>query len=272
MGIVFYKCWNRQFQPTTTMLADKLNLKGKNAFVSGSSKGIGKAIALALAEYGANIIIHYREEEDKAWETSKEIDQFGVKSYLLQADLSDQDVVQDLWERVHEKVDHIDILVINASVQVAKDWMQITPEDFDLQVATNFKSTLVLMQSFVPEMIERGWGRILTIGSIQQDKPHPAMIVYAATKSAVLNLVKNVAMQISEKGVTVNNLAPGVIDTTRIDEPVPETDDRILKRMEPPVGKTGKPEDCAGMALFLCSEAGDYITGQNIFVDGGMSL
>jgi glucose 1-dehydrogenase len=255
-----------------TMLADKLNLKGKNAFVTGSSKGIGKAIAITLAEYGANVIVHYREEEDEAWATSKEIDKFGVKSFLLQADLSEQDEVQDLWERVHEKVDRVDILVINASVQVAKDWMQITSEDFDLQVTTNFKTTLVLMQSFVPEMVARGWGRILTIGSIQQEKPHPAMIVYAATKSAVLNLVKNVAMQMGDNGVTVNNLAPGVIATTRIDDPVPETDERILKRMEPPVGKTGNPEDCAGMALFLCSEAGNYITGQNIFVDGGMSL
>lgn len=121
-------------------------------------------------------------------------------------------------------------------------------------------------------MVENGWGRILTIGSVQQNKPHPNMIIYAATKSAVLNVVQNVAMQLADKNVTINNLAPGVIDTPRIGEEVGESEERINKRLETPAGKIGSPEDCAGVAVLLCSEAGNFITGQNIFVDGGMSL
>ena len=254
------------------MFSEKLNLKGRCALVTGASQGIGRSIALVLAEYGADVIVHFRQSEEKAWQVARQIEQLGVKSYLLQADLSETDEVVALHQRVLEKVGHIDILVINASVQVAKDWMQVSMDDFDYQVTTNLKATLLLMQHFSPAMMDRGWGRILTIGSVQQDKPHPAMVVYACTKSAVLNLVRNVALQIADKGVTVNNLAPGVIETARTAQPIPEVDERIMDRMETPSGEKGMPDDCAGIALFLCSEAGSYVTGQNIFVDGGMSL
>jgi glucose 1-dehydrogenase len=192
--------------------------------------------------------------------------------HVVQADFSKSDAVADVSKKVFELVKQVDILVINASVQIGEKWLDVTQKDFELQVTTNFWSTFQLMQRFAPDMIRRKWGRILTIGSVQQAKPHPAMIVYAATKSAVLNLVQNVAMQLADKGVTVNNLAPGVIDTPRIDEKLPKSDERIINRMDTPVGIIGTPEDCAGMALLLCSDAGNFITGQNIFVDGGMSL
>jgi NAD(P)-dependent dehydrogenase (short-subunit alcohol dehydrogenase family) len=254
------------------MIAEKLSLSGKTALVTGSSQGIGKGIALAFAEYGANVILHCRKDRKEAEEVAGEIKKNGREAYIIQADLSKANSVADVYKKVYEKVKTLDILVINASVQAPANWMDVTEEDFDLQVHTNFKSTFQLMQRFAPDMIENGWGRILTIGSVQQIKPHPAMIVYAATKSAVLNLVQNMAMQLADKGVTVNNLAPGVIDTPRIDEKVPESEERINKRMETPAGKLGNPEDCAAIALLLCSEAGNFITGQNIFVDGGMSL
>lgn len=254
------------------MFSEKLNLSGKTALITGSSQGIGKGIAQTFAEYGANIILHYREDEIEAEKVAAEIRKFGVRVYMIKADLSEPDAVINIYNAVYEKVETLNILVINASVQVPAEWTEVTESDFDLQVNTNFKATFQLMQKFAPDMVKNGWGRILTLGSVQQIKPHPSMIIYAAIKSAVLNLVQNVAIQLADKGITVNNLAPGVIATPRIDEEVPEPEERINNRLRTPSGKIGTPEDCAGVALLLCSEAGNFITGQNIFVDGGMSL
>ncbi|WAC15063.1 SDR family NAD(P)-dependent oxidoreductase [Dyadobacter pollutisoli] len=253
-------------------LSEKFSLAGKTALVTGSSQGIGKGIAIAFAEYGADIILHYRKDRAEAEAVAKEIKKSGVKTYIVNADLSKAGSAKSIFDQIQKKAKMPDIVVLNASVQIPKLWQETNEKDFEVQVNANFKSTLLLMQYFAPEMISNGWGRILTIGSVQQVKPHPSMIVYAATKSAVLNIVQNVAMQLADKGITVNNLAPGVIDTPRIDQDVPEMEERISKRLETPSGQLGDPQDCAAMAVLLCSEAGRFITGQNIFVDGGMSL
>lgn len=253
-------------------LSEKFNLAGKTALVTGSSQGIGKGIAIALAEYGADVILHYRKDRAEVEAVANEIKKSGVKTYVVKADLSKTDSAKSIFDQIQKKAKMPDIVVLNASVQIPKLWKDTTEKDFDVQVNANFKSTLLLMQYFSPEMISNGWGRILTIGSVQQVKPHPSMIVYAATKSAVLNMVQNVAMQLADKGITVNNLAPGVIGTPRLDQDVPEMEERIAKRLETPSGQLGDPQDCAAVAVLLCSEAGRFITGQNIFVDGGMSL
>ncbi len=254
------------------MLKEQFKLSGKIALVTGASQGIGKGIAMGLSEYGAEVIILYHKDREQAESVAKELEKNGGKAMVLPSDLSKPDAAHNLRKELGKKNKLPDILVINASVQVAKDWLETSESDFDYQVNTNFKSTLLLFQEFIPKMLERGWGRVLTIGSVQQEKPHPAMIVYAATKSAVDNMVRNVAMQVAEQGVTVNNLAPGVIGTPRLDEPVPEVEERIDQRMTTPMGGIGDPVDCAAMALLLCSDAGRFITGQSIFVDGGMSL
>ncbi|WP_215242055.1 SDR family NAD(P)-dependent oxidoreductase [Dyadobacter helix] len=254
------------------MLKNKFNLKGKNALVTGSSQGIGKAIALALAEYGARIILHYRGDKTDAEKVARQIKKYGNGVNILQADFSRPKAVAGLYKKVSALVDHLDILVINASLQLPVDWLEISAKEIDLQVTTNFRATLQMMQRFAPAMIEKQWGRIVTIGSVQQERPHPLMAVYAATKSASLNLVQNIASQLAGKGVTVNNLAPGVIDTPRIKEELPPIDEKLLKKMDIPMDRTGMPEECATVALLLCSDAGSYITGQNIYVDGGMSL
>ena len=254
------------------MLKEQFNLTGKTALVTGASQGIGKGIVLGLAEHGAEVIILYHDDKEQAEDVANDVKKAGGKAHIFASELSESNAAQKLHQQLTAKKLSPDILVVNASVQVAKDWREMTEKDFDYQVDTNFKSTLFLFHEFIPEMLERGWGRVLTIGSAQQEKPHPAMIVYAATKSAVNNMVKNVAMQVAKQGVTVNNLAPGVIGTPRLDEPVPDVEDRINQRMTTPVGGIGDPIDCAAMALLLCSDAGRFITGQNIFVDGGMSL
>ncbi|GAB4035841.1 SDR family NAD(P)-dependent oxidoreductase [Spirosoma gilvum] len=254
------------------MIKDSFNLAGKNALVTGSSQGIGKAIALALAEFGANVLVHNRKGDDEAQEVAEQIRQLGVKCEVIGADLGQADAVENLFRQSVQAVGTIDILVTNASVQIPKVWNETSLDDFDKQVNANWKSTLLLIQRFSPAMIERGWGRILTIGSVQELKPHPAMMVYAGTKAAIANTVRNLALQLAEKGVTVNNLSPGVIETPRTDEPTPPIPDEISQRMTIPVGFEGQPDDIASMALLLCSNAGRYITGQTIFVDGGMGL
>ncbi|SFD16214.1 SDR family NAD(P)-dependent oxidoreductase [Spirosoma endophyticum] len=254
------------------MIRDLLNVAGKNALVTGSSQGIGKAIALALAEFGANVLVHYRSDEKDAQTVADEIQAFGVKSGTVGADLSEPKAADDLFQRATEQFREIDILVINASVQFPKDWDDTTADDFDKQVNANWKSTLLLMQRFAPAMTERNWGRILTIGSVQELKPHPAMIVYAGTKAAVANTVRNLALQLARNGVTVNNLSPGVINTPRTDEPTPAIPEHISQRMSIPIDSEGQPDDIAAMAVILCSNAGRYVTGQTIFVDGGMGL
>lgn len=253
-------------------LSEKFSLKGKTALVTGSSQGIGEGIALALSEYGADVILHYRGDITEAEGVAMKIRESGGTASIIQGDLSDAHEVTRVFQQLHVLSKNPDILVLNASVQIPKEWQKVTGEEFDIQVNANFKSSLLLIQGLAPAMISRGWGRILTIGSVQQIKPHPGMIVYAATKSAALNMVQNIAMQLADTGVTVNNLAPGVIGTPRLDQDVPPIPERIDKRMGTPAGGPGEPADCAAMAVLLCSEAGRYITGQNIFVDGGMSL
>jgi NAD(P)-dependent dehydrogenase (short-subunit alcohol dehydrogenase family) len=157
-------------------------------------------------------------------------------------------------------------------VQIRKDWLDITTEEFDLQVKTNLQATLILAQLLVPGMKQQGWGRLLMIGSVQETLPHHAMAVYAATKNAQTSLVRNLAKQLAPDGITVNNIAPGVIDTDRNTKYIkdPSTFRRILERI--PAHRCGQPEDCAAAAALLCSEAGGYITGTSLYIDGGMSL
>lgn len=254
------------------MIKDLLNLSGKNALVTGSSQGIGQAIALALAEFGANVLVHNRKGDKEAQKVANQIRQSGGRSEVIGVDLLQPGAIDQLVEQATKPFGSIDILVANASVQLPNEWQDTSTDDFDKQVNANWKSTLLLVQRFEPAMTERGWGRILTIGSVQEERPHPAMIVYAGAKAAVANMVRNLALQLADKGVTVNNLSPGVIDTPRIKQPTPPVLDRISQRMSIPTGPPGQPDDIAAMAVLLCSNAGRYITGQTIFVDGGMGL
>ncbi|MGF7218491.1 NAD(P)-dependent dehydrogenase (short-subunit alcohol dehydrogenase family) [Spirosoma lacussanchae] len=254
------------------MIRDLLHLSGKNALVTGSSQGIGQAIALALAEFGANVLVHNRKGDDEAQQVVGQIRQLGVRSEAIGVDLLRPDAADQLYDQARQALGPIDILVLNASIQLPDEWEDTDADEFDRQVNANWKSTLLITQRFVADMADRGWGRILTIGSVQEEKPHPSMIVYAGTKAAVANMVRNLALQLASQSITVNNLSPGVIETPRTDEPTPEVPEHIAQRMQIPLGEMGQPNDIAGMALLLCSEAGRYITGQTIFVDGGMSL
>lgn len=248
------------------------NLKGKTALVTGGSQGIGKAISLALAEFGANLVINYRSGSELAEQTASEINKMGVKCWLLQCDLAQTGSANIISGFLWDQNIGIDILVVNASVQVRKLWNEVTPEEFDLQINTNLRASLFLIRELYPYMQQKKWGRIVTVGSVQQTRPHQQMIVYAASKVAQSSMVKNLAPQFGPYGVTINNLAPGTILTGRNAEVFKDDAYRTGFEAEIPLGYIGEPSDCAAMALLLCSDAGKYITGQDVFVDGGLSL
>ena len=243
-------------------------LKGKKALVTGASRGIGSAIALELARCGADVIVHYAGNAAAAQSICDQIKAMGRESSILQADLSNPTACDGLIE----KTGPVDILVLNASVQIKKSWETITDEDFEIQVNCNLRSSMKLIQQAVPAMREKKWGRIVTIGSVQEAKPHPDMLVYSATKAAQTMMAKSLALQVAKDGITINNVAPGVIYTDRNVEALsdPEYARKVTDSI--PVGFYGEKEDCAYLVRLLCSDEGRYITGQNYYVDGGKSL
>lgn len=247
-------------------------LEGKNAVVTGATQGIGKAIALGLAEFGANVIVHGKDEEKDAAEVTNTITKLGQKSGQVLCDLEKEKTPSVLFQGATQLFNSIDILVLNASIQIRKPWQEMSAADFEKQVAINFRSTMQLIQLFGSGMIERSWGRLIIIGSVQEKKPHPDMLVYAATKAANTNMIKNLALQLSGKGITVNNIAPGVIETPRNETVLSDPGYRSAILEKVPAGYFGVPDDIAGAAIWLCAETGRYVTGQEIYVDGGMSL
>ena len=254
------------------MTTERFNLHGRRALVTGSSRGIGRALAIALAKAGADVAIHYAAKPESAEETARQAAAFGVRAPLVLGDLAVVGAAKSLYDQATTALGGLDILVLNASVQIPKPWLEITQADIERQFAVNYRSSLELLQIAVPGMIERQWGRLLSIGSVQEKKPNPEMLVYSSLKNAQSGMVLGLAKQLAPHGVTANNLAPGVIETDRNRDRIsaPEDNARVLSWI--PAGAIGQPEDCAGAALLLCSEAGRYITGQSLFVDGGMSL
>lgn len=241
------------------------DLNGKRALVTGSTQGIGKAVAAALAGQGAEVIIHGSSSLEKCRKAAEEI---AGKTKTALENLSQEGCAGRLYEQTGD----VDILVLNASVQVRKAWDEITPEEFDMQIRTNLKASLFLIQNYVPHMRRQGWGRIITVGSVQQYKPHRDMAVYAASKCAQMSLVQNLASQLAPEGITINNLSPGVIATPRNEEVLGNAAyaRKVLSGI--PMGYAGDAQDCAGAVILLCSEEGRYITGTDLIVDGGMHL
>ncbi|MBI5821512.1 MAG: SDR family oxidoreductase [Verrucomicrobia bacterium] len=254
------------------MSMKQFNLMGRAALVTGSSRGIGRAIALGLAECGAAVAVHGAHPAKALDETLADVRKLSPRSVAVTGDLSQPDVPEKLVTDATAALGGLDILVANASVQIRKAWAEVTQMEAEQQMQVNFHATLRMVQAAVPGMRTKKWGRILTIGSVQQQRPHPDMIVYAASKSAQENLVRNLAKQLGPDGITINNLAPGVIMT---DRNVPAlADEAYAARVRNMIAlrEFGEPSDCAGAALLFCSDAGRYITGVDLFVDGGMAL
>ena len=244
------------------------NVGGHKALVTGSSRGIGSAIALELARGGADIIVHCSRPSEKAEQVASEIRAMGREAEVITADLTDHQQVADLAKACQD----VDVRILNASLQIKKDRLDITETDYLQQMNCNYYASLLLMQTIIPNMEAKGWGRIVTIGSVQEQKPHPQMLVYSSSKCAQTGLVRSLAPQLAAKGITINNVAPGVIYTDRNKEAL--SDEAYARKVSAsiPAGFYGEKEDLAGVVRLLCSDFGRYIVGQSIYVDGGKSL
>ena len=241
-------------------------LDGRCALVTGAAQGIGRAIALALHEAGASVLAHDRDGERLAAVTDG---RDGLTA--LVADLGQAVEVSALAEaaRSHGPVD---ILVLCASVQRRQSWQDSLSGSADIELAVNFDASRSLLAALAPEMALRGWGRILAIGSVQEIVPRSDMMIYAALKAAQSNMILALARELAPSGVTCNVLSPGAIETERNAAALADPDYRRSVLSTIPANRLGSPEDCTGPALMLCSDAGAYITGQRLVVDGGMTI
>lgn len=244
------------------------NFSMKTALVTGSSRGIGRAIAERLANDGYKVIVHCAGNIEKANEVKNAIEKNGGAAEVIKANLCNTDETKALMEAVGD----IDVLVLNASLQYRNPWQNITLEECYEQLNCNFVSSLILIQGLVGHMKDQKWGRIITIGSVQEAKPHPDMLVYSSSKAAQTNMMKSLSLQLAKEGITVNNVAPGVIYTDRNIEALSDAEYAKKVTDSIPVGFYGMPDDCAGIVSLLCSDEGRYITGQSIYVDGGKSV
>ena len=247
---------------------DSFRLDGRKALVTGSSRGIGRAIAFALGQAGAKVVFHGSHVSPKLTDAVETAKSEGIAAETATGDLSDPEAVANLAKNAGA----VDILVLNASVQKYQSIDRFDPEEFSRQFQVNVAASLQLIEAVLPAMKAKKWGRILAIGSVNQFRPAARLPVYSATKAALENIVRNAARSYGPFGITVNTLAPGVIATDRNAETLSHADTVETLLQGIPVGRFGQAQDCAGMALLLCSEAGSYVTGANIPVTGGMHL
>ena len=255
------------------MLKEKFDLTGKTALVTGSARGIGRAIAAGFAEYGARVIVHGVRPSAPLEESLAAVRAFSPSSFAVTGDLADPAQVEGIFAQMAENgVTAPDILVANASRQMNIAWSQFDAEEAHREMEINFHATLRMFQLAYPHMKGNGWGRLITVGSVQERRPHPEMIAYAASKGAQENMVRNIARQVAREGITVNNLCPGVFATDRNAEALgnPVYAEKVKNAI--PMHDYARPEDAAGAALLLASEAGRYITGATLLMDGGLSL
>jgi NAD(P)-dependent dehydrogenase (short-subunit alcohol dehydrogenase family) len=240
------------------------SLKGRVALVTGSTRGIGRAIAQALAGLGARICVHGPETAD-AERVAAEI---GGEARAFAADLADAEATASLPARIGP----IDILVLNASIEIRKDWLQVSVDEVQAQHEVNLRATLQLLQAIVPAMQARGWGRVVALGSVQETRANLVHLVYAGQKAAQTNMILTLARTLADTGVTFNVIQPGAIHTDRNAAVLADPDFRAQVIARIPARRLGTAQDIVGAATLLCTEEGGYINGATLAVDGGLRL
>lgn len=253
-----------------------MKLDGKVALVTGSSQGIGQAIAIRLAQEGANVVINYRSHPEGAEETLSKVKAAGgqchaVDGFTVQADTG---TVADVQRMIADSVAHfgqLDILVNNAGIEKNADFWNVTEADYDAVMNVNLKGVFFATQAFVKHRIETQQpGKVINISSVHEELPFPHFAAYCASKGGLKMLTRNLSIELASLGITINNVAPGAIETpinTKLLND-PEKLGALLKNI--PLGRLGKPGDVASMVVFLSSSDSDYITGTTFFVDGGL--
>jgi glucose 1-dehydrogenase len=246
-------------------------LAEKVAIVTGSGSGIGQAIAIRLASEGAAIVVDYRKNLDQAQETKSRIEASGSKAILVKADVSNLADTQNLVDQAYQQLGRCDILVNNAGIEKSAAFWDVTEADYDAVLNVNLKGAFFLAQAFVRRLRDAKLpGRIINVSSVHEDMVFPNFSTYCASKGGMRMLMRDLSVELGPLGITVNNIAPGAIATpinTRLMADKAQLN-ALLANI--PLGRMGTPEEVAGVALFLASDDGAYVTGSTYFIDGGL--
>lgn len=247
-------------------------LKGKCAVITGSTRGIGKAIAIKYASLGCNIVINYRSEKDEvnARELSDEIGKLGVDTLIVKANIGDFEEAKNLVEKAKEKFGKVDILVNNAGITKDNLILIMNESDFDNVINVNLKGSFNCLKAVTPIMLKQKHGKIINMASVVGVIGNPGQVNYCASKAGVIGMTKSLAKELGGKNINVNAIAPGFIDTDMTRVLSEDQKKNILSQV--PLKRLGLASDIANVAAFLASEDSDYITGQVIHVDGGMAM
>lgn len=245
-------------------------LKGKCAIITGASRGIGKAIALKFASLGANIVINYRSNEKEALEVENEIKGMGVETLCIKGDISKSEEVENLVASAKEKFGTIDIMVNNAGITKDGLLLRMKEEDFDSVIDVNLKGVFNCLKAITPVMIKQKQGKIINLSSVVGITGNAGQVNYAASKAGVIGMTKSLAKEVGSRGITVNAVAPGYIETDMTEALGEKYKEEMKKNI--PLKRLGTANDVAEVAAFLASKGADYVTGQVIQVDGGMLM
>lgn len=245
-------------------------LTGKNALVTGAGRGIGKAIALELAANGAFVIVNYNGSKDAAEQTVAEIKAAGGDAVAYQCNVSDYEACKTMIDELIKSHAHIDILVNNAGITRDELLMRMKEEDFDAVLDTNLKGTFNTIRHMSRYFLKQRGGKIVNISSVSGILGNAGQANYSASKAGVIGLTKAVARELASRGINVNAVAPGFVETEMTDVLSDSVKEDLLKQI--PLGKVGSTQDIAKAVTFLASPAADYITGQILSVDGGMAI
>lgn len=247
-----------------------MELKGKVSLISGSSRGIGRATALILAESGSDIVVNYIKNREAAESIAAQIESIGRKAKVYQADVSNRDQVSDLVDKVKEDFGSIDILVNNAGITRDRSFMKLSPEQWHEVLMVNLDGAFNLTGFVLPGMVENRWGRVINISSIVAQMGNFGQTNYAVAKGGLIAFTKALAREVAMKGVTVNAVAPGFIETD-MTAAVPEKALDMVRQLTP-MGRLGSAEEVGIAVRFLATPRASFITGQVINVNGGMYM
>ena len=245
-------------------------LEGKRALVTGASRGIGRAIALRLAAEGASVAVNYHSGENEAASVVSEITASGGTAIAFQASVASAEEANRLVDATVEALGGIDILVNNAGITRDNLLMRLSEDDWDAVLDTNLKGAFLCTKAAIRPMLRQRSGRIVNMSSIVAITGNPGQANYTAAKAGLIGFTKTIAREVASRGITVNALAPGFIETQMVEAIPEDLRKQILERI--PLGQFGTPDDVARSVVFLASDDGAYITGQVIGIDGGLSL